>query len=466
MLRRLFIIMVAIILFTVSYFKFDNDSNLSSSLYEETVALHTTPQADINKYFIESYKYINIKNEIGKFISIQYPQIFDYYNYLKIMYINNAIKDTAFEVIGWFESFDEMTIVVEYNIMRFDNKIISIYFSITTSHLSQARNLQRVKTINFCMITGNRLMLLSLIYICDCFISTFMKNFDLLRPSANEEDLYIINQDVMRQITVDQLRSADTYKSEIYSFITQDCIGIVFHVRASSGHIAVYTSPILYIVDFKQRHNCVRYYYEIIEVENKNLLSYDFYNDLSFEIAQMTFLEVMLSNAPFQCNGRGISSMYLNQFFPPNECDELGGLLAQFALVDMDGDGVYEVVINDTFLNAKTILRYYNGQIYGHGLFFRRTLSWLMVDGSFLFSGGAAVYGIERLGFLYNYHYRVVIAFYNGNCSCYDAHVCHYINGNIVTRDEFLLFFDTWQNTDEVTWHEFTKENVMKFFAK
>ena len=75
------------------------------------------------------------------------------------------------------------------------------------------------------------------------------------------------------------------------------------------------------------------------------------------------------------------------------------------ALVDMDEDGIYEIVLTkaSTYDNDKILLRYYNGAVYGYS-FGQSQMSQVYADGSFSWTNsdndiGISESGISRLSF-------------------------------------------------------------------
>ena len=105
--------------------------------------------------------------------------------------------------------------------------------------------------------------------------------------------------------------------------------------------------------------------------------------------------------------------------------------IVEFALVDMDGNGIPELVLNlDLKIDGSTcVLRYYENVVYGYEFGFRAMNS-LKRNGSFRCSNSAFDSGIGRLQF----------------------------SG---TNEKTIGVAETVYNAqDDVVWHKFTKENA------
>lgn len=144
--------------------------------------------------------------------------------------------------------------------------------------------------------------------------------------------------------------------------------------------------------------------------------------------------------------------------------------LSKFTILDMDGDKKPEMVINVALGKGEVsyyeVLHCYNNQIYGY-YFVYRGMETLKAEGTFLSSGGACDNVIYRVSFLADeLTQNRVAAFYMVSQNPEDgAPVVDYFIGNQqVSKKEFQLVFDSWEEKMDAKWYVFSLENVDKYF--
>ena len=113
------------------------------------------------------------------------------------------------------------------------------------------------------------------------------------------------------------------------------------------------------------------------------------------------FIDVLKNNAVFYSHTHaGIDQTTMSELLKGYSWDdEYTVYIQEFSIVDMDGDGVPEVVLQLSAGGERIVLHYENGTIHAHGFPFRG-LNALKYDGTFISSGGAAYNSIGRLYFL------------------------------------------------------------------
>lgn len=113
------------------------------------------------------------------------------------------------------------------------------------------------------------------------------------------------------------------------------------------------------------------------------------------------YWQVLKSMKPFKSTDENGKETYLNQFkyFAGSELDK-PYLATQFAIVDMDGDGTMEVVVElDTgFDGAFEVLHFMDNEVYGYNVGYR-SINPLYKDGSCIGSSGAADTERYRMSF-------------------------------------------------------------------
>lgn len=182
--------------------------------------------------------------------------------------------------------------------------------------------------------------------------------------------------------------------------------------------------------------------------------------------AASAFRAVLLNEMTFSCSGK-LPHCYVDAdmpwegilrdqpFGPPEQ-----KTICRFAVVDLDGDTVPEVVLEIEYYGF-LILRYREGHIYGSGAYYR-AMENLRENGAFISSGGAFDNTVEKL-------------FFVGDTYITDSKI-HVLSGYDGTRyyiDDILISESGHDRVDaladeplEVEWHDYTEEAVTEFIVE
>ena len=142
----------------------------------------------------------------------------------------------------------------------------------------------------------------------------------------------------------------------------------------------------------------------------------------------------------------------------------------RFAVIDMDGDGIPEVVLELTTggEGAFEVLHYEEGKVYGFHFPFRGMLD-LSADGTYFASGGASD------GFFYQaatikkdvYEKKILAHSLSGLDANGDRNMSCYISDAKVTEEEYDAFSTKmWEKMQKnpAVWHDFTNANIASVF--
>lgn len=124
---------------------------------------------------------------------------------------------------------------------------------------------------------------------------------------------------------------------------------------------------------------------------------------------------------------------------------------SKYAYVDLDNDGIEELVVLTTSdYGAYIILKYQDNDIYGHMIGIR-SFEKLKVDGSFIGSSGANNNEYLTITFNENKYSLNKEAVFDENNQIYQ------IKGKDVTKDEINTFVEEWNKKENVKWIEYNK---------
>jgi len=129
-----------------------------------------------------------------------------------------------------------------------------------------------------------------------------------------------------------------------------------------------------------------------------------------------------------------------------------------FAVLDMDGDGVREVVTELYLYGDRLIFRYHGGNVYGYLAPYRGMLS-LKEDGVYYSSGGAGHNYYKKLHFFGDVCRETTLAYsdwYDRGDKPWDV---YYIGGIVVSRDDYMLYGDKHNEKEDAEWCVFSPEN-------
>lgn len=132
-----------------------------------------------------------------------------------------------------------------------------------------------------------------------------------------------------------------------------------------------------------------------------------------------------------------------------------------FTALDLDGDGMREVILQLADHYGSIVLRYGDDSIvYGYTLYYRAFMS-VKADGTASFSSGAAENGFGTLQFVENGCSLMsttysTAGFDGGN----NLHVAYTVDNKPATEAEFLSAIDAQNKKEDAVWYAFTPENI------
>lgn len=154
--------------------------------------------------------------------------------------------------------------------------------------------------------------------------------------------------------------------------------------------------------------------------------------------------------------------LYLNDFLTNQEIYETIFEPTQFAVLDMDGDEVPEVVLGLSIGNEPQfyeVLHTMNDTVYGY-LFPIRGLQGLKADGTFGYSSGAADTGFGKLKFESDTFQTYTLGYSESSQDDAGLTVSYFVNNEPVTKEAFDSFANEQSGKEDAVWHEFTEENI------
>ena len=132
---------------------------------------------------------------------------------------------------------------------------------------------------------------------------------------------------------------------------------------------------------------------------------------------------------------------------------------SQFAVLDMDGDSVPEVVFQRSDYTGFIILRYVNGEVYGYEISYRGLMD-LKQDGSYSGSGGMNDVSVGKIRFLGK--------FYDTDVKMYSIgqdHISYYVHEQKVDKVIFSELWEEYEGLPNADWHEYTDSMVKEWLA-
>ena len=145
------------------------------------------------------------------------------------------------------------------------------------------------------------------------------------------------------------------------------------------------------------------------------------------------------------------------------EDEDVAVSIVEFTVLDLDGDGVPEVLLSlqiNSGAGAVVIMRCQDMTIYGYTAWYRE-FSDLKQDGTFSFSSGASNNGFGRIRFENGDFTVDRIAYVE---SSYDSDnnkgVSYFVNYKSVSEAEFVLALEQQDEKPDARWYAFTEENI------
>ena len=155
--------------------------------------------------------------------------------------------------------------------------------------------------------------------------------------------------------------------------------------------------------------------------------------------------KMMYDNIVHQWNG------FLNELTYGNKQT----ITPQFAVVDLDGDNVLDVVLAIENYTGFVILRYKDGKVYGNIVSYRAMMS-LKTDGSFMSSGGASDNSIGKMLFIGDVFFldEKIRSVGGANIDLY------YIRDNSIDKDIWEECLSLFYRLPDVDWHDYSEEVI------
>ena len=189
------------------------------------------------------------------------------------------------------------------------------------------------------------------------------------------------------------------------------------------------------------------------EMQGENILA-----TMQFTIAKSTvqqaFLSVLLNEEIFECYGNDYDFHY-NGYLKELKDGERIREFPQFAINDLDGDEVPEIILAEKEYIGFIVLRYREGKVYGTDMNYRAMFN-LRENGMAYGTSSAADYIIAKRYFIGN----KIVSNDKLHSDCYYT-PNYYIDDVPVTKEEFeQLETKIYYEVSETEWYDFTKESI------
>jgi len=167
------------------------------------------------------------------------------------------------------------------------------------------------------------------------------------------------------------------------------------------------------------------------------------------------YIEALQNKTKISCQNVDI---YLNEYIN-NEYSDDGYTfqITRFTALDMDGDGIPEVVLEIFPGSERLVLHYDNGIVYGYDTGGPRCMGSLKKDGTYDWSGGVPHWGVSKLQFSSDIYETEIL--------CEVDAPLYYINGEVVSEESFYSFYDTQYQKEDAKWYPFSEETISADFA-
>lgn len=193
------------------------------------------------KYTIKEETYT--EETENKYIEIKYPTIAGLDNDDTQKLINEHIKNKAFEVLKDFSSLDNMDIRTTYSIELSNSKSLSILYTASSFHSSQAYPLICNDTLNIEVDTGKTMTFEDVLKIDDNFINIFTEKFENISEYNSGEDEVRVNKYIAEMISYDMfINNVEGSFPEISVYLTEDSLVISIAVPYAAGSFALYSA--------------------------------------------------------------------------------------------------------------------------------------------------------------------------------------------------------------------------------
>ena len=159
------------------------------------------------------------------------------------------------------------------------------------------------------------------------------------------------------------------------------------------------------------------------------------------------------------------TSMNLSSFLESQSGGSSGVQVKNFSILDMNGDGIPEMVIEITRAGIKNVFHYEKGNLYGY-TFYSRGMNALKKDGSFTASAGSAHTYFQKLRFIDGVCSFEVLAFSDVMTESEQYQEAFYIHGEAVSKEMFLAYWDDHDKKEDPEYHTFSVETIVADFEQ
>lgn len=183
--------------------------------------------------------------------------------------------------------------------------------------------------------------------------------------------------------------------------------------------------------------------------------------------AMQAFRSVLLNETAFSCTDKvpGDNTNAIQQFNGLLDEIQYGynnpAQVCRFAIVDLDGDSISEVVLELEDYYGFLILRYVEGKIQGNALGYR-SMSSIKENGTFQSENSAFEGFIEKLYFIGD----TVVRDNKIHFLWISDDITHSIDDISVGKEDYERANALYEGCPEVEWHDYTEEEVNKFIVE
>ena len=166
----------------------------------------------------------------------------------------------------------------------------------------------------------------------------------------------------------------------------------------------------------------------------------------------LAYWMVVNGKKPFVSAGEGCQEFYWDEYFWC--CSELlpGFKVYDFGIVDLDGDGMTELVITG-FPDTSWVLDYQEGKVYSYQFVFRG-MAGITVDGIYSSSSASDIGGFHRIHFDKGTYEEETLAYMHGDY--------FEVEGVEVSADAFFAYVEPFNKAELMESVDFTKEMLDK----
>lgn len=177
--------------------------------------------------------------------------------------------------------------------------------------------------------------------------------------------------------------------------------------------------------------------------------------------AMEAYKAVLLNNVEFYSTDNK-KNVYLNDFLTNKEIYENVFEIVHFAVVDMDGDGMPEVILElkaGSNVEFYEVLHYMNNKVNGY-IQVLRGFGNLKADGTVSYSDSAFSNGYRKLNFDENASEDHILGYKNTESKNNVETKTYFINNKPVTKDSYNEFIKEQDEKKDAVWYEFSKDNI------